>query len=582
MFTRILERHRSANGEEGMALVMVIAIGAVLTLLVTAAIAYGLGGLRKATTDESWSAAMAAAYAGIEEYQSRLANDTTYLQYGNPASPFTSASGSTVTLPSGTQTNDAFGVGASGTWADIAGSSGKAQFRYEIDNSDYTFSGTLRIRSTGLVGNETRSIVADLRQQGFIDFLYFTDYEIQDPAVSGSNVATCVKYAWAGRPSTGCSEIAFGNGDVINGPMHSNDTVRACAVTFKGPMTTSYNPVTGIKYSAKDSNNASCTGQVFELVGYPAYSPVVGMPSTNSQMKKETRSDLAADVPRPGCLFTGPTKIQFNSNGTITVRSPWTVKTRVAGDPATSGSTPADCGTTGAAGLGSAGGATFNLPANNVIYVQNVPTVATDPNYWATGALPTGLTCTGLGGSTGSGNGIGFPTTNEAAPTATSYGCRNGDLFVSGTVDGNATLAAENYVYVTGDIIYEDSNDDMLGLVGNNAVWVWNPVKADTSSVLGNTGRRVDAAILSVAHTFQVQNYDKGGLRGTLTVNGAIAQKFRGIVRGGNNGYAKNYVYDPRLKYTAPPKFLSPVSTTYGVNVWVEVKPAFAANGTAN
>jgi hypothetical protein len=432
------------------------------------------------------------------------------------------------------------------------------------------------------VGKETRSIVADLRQQGFIDFLYFTDYEIQDPAVSGANVGTCVKYAWAGRPTTGCSEIAFGNGDVINGPMHSNDTVRACAVTFKGPMTTAYNPATGLKYTPKDSTNASCSGQVFELAGYPAYSPVVGMPSTNSQMKKETRSDLPADVPRPGCLYTGPTSIVFNANGTITVRSPWTKKTRVAGDPATSGTAPAECGAVQAAGLGTATGATFTLPANNVIYVQNVPTISSDPNYTATGSFPTGLTCVGLTGSTGAGNGIGYPTTNEAAPTATSYGCRNGDVFVSGTVDGNATIAAENYVYVVNNLQYEDMNDDMLGLVGNNAVWVWNPIKSDSSSVLANTNRRIDSAILSVAHTFQVQNYGAGGGRGTLTVNGAIAQKFRGIVRSGTNGYAKNYVYDPRLRYTAPPKFLSPVSTTYGVNVWVEISPVFKSDGSAN
>ncbi len=78
----------------------------------------------------------------------------------------------------------------------------------------------------------------------------------------------------------------------------------------------------------------------------------------------------------------------------------------------------------------------------------------------------------------------------------------------------------------------------------------------------------------------QVQNYDVGGNRGTLTVTGAIAQKFRGIVRSGSNGYAKNYLYDERLRYTAPPKFLSPVTTTYGVTVWIEVGKAFNGDGT--
>lgn len=581
MIQRMLTRRITSRGEEGMALVMVIAITAVLSIIVAAAATYALGGLRKSSTDNAWSAAMAAAYAGIEEYQSRLANDTAYLQYGNPASEFTSDSGSSVTLPTGSATNDAFGVGASGTWANIAGSAGDAQYRYEVDNSEYTYSGTLRIRSTGRVGTETRSIVADLRQSGFVDFLYFTDYEIQDPAITGVSTATCQRYAWAGRPTTGCNEIAFGSNDVVDGPAHSNDTLRICASTFKGPVTTAYNPASGDKYTKRDSNNNSCSGQVFDLPGYPAYSPVVGMPSTNSQMKKETRSDLPADVPRPGCLYTGPTKITFNASGTITVRSPWTKMTRVTGDPATGGSAPAACGTVGASGLGSASGATFTLPENNVIYVQNVPsTVTTDPNYWAAAALPSGYTCTAASGG-GTGNGIGYPIANEVAPATDSYKCRNGDLFVSGTVDGNATVAAENFVYIVGNVLYENSNEDMLGLVGNNAVYVWNPTNSSGTSLLtGGSNRRIDSAILSVAHTFQVQNYTKGGDRGTLTVNGAIAQKFRGVVRSGTNGYVKNYVYDARLKYTAPPKFLSPVSTTYGVNVWVEVNPVFNADGS--
>jgi hypothetical protein len=150
---------------------------------------------------------------------------------------------------------------------------------------------------------------------------------------------------------------------------------------------------------------------------------------------------------------------------------------------------------------------------------------------------------------------------------------------VSGTLDGRATISAENYVYIIGDINYEDAQDDILGLIGNNAIWIWNPVNSSGTSLLGNTNRRVDSALLSVEHTFQVQNYNKGGSRGTLTINGSIAQKFRGIVKNGSNGYIKNYLYDPRLRYMAPPKYLSPVTTTYGVSVWVEISPVFKSTG---
>jgi hypothetical protein len=286
---------------------------------------------------------------------------------------------------------------------------------------------------------------------------------------------------------------------------------------------------------------------------------------------------LTNGVPRPGCLYTGPTEVQLNSNGTITVRSPWTKKTRITGSPATGGSVLAECGNI--TQLNSSSGATFALPPSNVIYVQDVPAVSSDPNYSGTrnSDRPTGLRCEGVDGQS-NGNGIGYPTHNESA-SSSSYGCRSGDLFIKGTLSGQATFSAEHYVYITGDIRYNDPQEDVLGLVGNDAVWIWNPARSSYQTVLTDTNRHIDAAILSVGHTFAVQNPSVGYGRGTLTVNGAIAQKFRGIVRVGSGGYTKNYVYDTRLRYTAPPKFLSPVTTTYGVNVWIEVSPAFDATG---
>ncbi|MCU1535340.1 MAG: hypothetical protein JWR53_1821, partial [Glaciihabitans sp.] len=157
--------------------------------------------------------------------------------------------------------------------------------------------------------------------------------------------------------------------------------------------------------------------------------------------------------------------------------------------------------------------------------------------------------------------------------------------FVQGTLSGQMTAAAENYIYITSDIKYNDASSDILGLVGNNAIWVWNPLNSSGNNLVSDTDRRIDAAMLSLAHTFQVQNYNGGGGLGTLTVNGAIAQKFRGPVGTGSTysiatGYAKNYVYDARLKYTAPPKFLSPVTTTYGVTTWMDTPTAFNADGS--
>ncbi|WP_427007035.1 hypothetical protein [Pseudarthrobacter sp. H2] len=610
-----------------MALIVVIGIGAVLTLLVTASLSISLSGVVKAKTDQDWNAAVAAAYAGADDYKSKLANDSTYTKYGNPDSPFSASSkaAGTILLPPASATNPAFGLGQSGSWATMPGSGETASYRYEVDNSNYWSTGALRLQSTGRVGKQTRSIVVNLKQSGFINYLYFSNYEMPDPALT-NNPATCVvKYRWQDRSDT-CATVQFGAADTINGPLHSNDTILPCSATFNGPATTA-NPVGPPATPTRYAKVPGCLDPTFTVPGSPAYVPVIAMPPSNAQMKRETRTDLPAEVPRPGCLYTGPTDIVFNADGTMTVRSPWTKAI-----PSPSCGTPGDPTKNAADNIGKLAGAAgqkIAVPANNLIYVQNVPiTPTSDPNYWPEGSTPPGLTCTGLSGSTGAGNGIGYPRADEYAPIAVSgtqaYGCRSGDAFVKGQLHGAVTVSAQNYLYVTGDITYVDSRADILGLVAEKAVWVWNPMSCSTkngksdcnSNCNGNcscmgqgkglgdgnsacnanyvpllldsgTGRTINAAILSVDHTFLVQNYDKGTPRGNLTVSGAIAQNFRGPVTAtgagsapGSTGYIQKYTYDPRFRTMAPPKFLLPTSTTYIVSTQAEVRTAFTTDGS--
>jgi hypothetical protein len=236
----------------------------------------------------------------------------------------------------------------------------------------------------------------------------------------------------------------------------------------------------------------------------------------------------------------------------------------------------------------------------NLLYVQEVPRILADPNYWpasGTGSNPSNFTCTAASGSVADGTDIPagwkfhtlqYPVSGEGTPLGASqpYGCDKGDLFVKGSVNGATTVAAENYVYITDDLRYADPQDDVLGVVGQNAVMVWNPVKPDNSLLYTAANRTVHAAIVSVAHTFTVQNYQRSPSRGTLTVLGAIAQRFRGPVATTSSstgavlsGYAKNYLYDTRLKNAAPPKFITPVSTTFEVTQVAGAPSAFDEAG---
>ncbi len=87
---------------------------------------------------------------------------------------------------------------------------------------------------------------------------------------------------------------------------------------------------------------------------------------------------------------------------------------------------------------------------------------------------------------------------------------------------------------------------------------------------------KVNAAILVLNHSFRVPEYRQGADMGTLTVDGGIAQKYRGAVAllswSKRSGYMKAYTYDKRLSYQSPPHFLDPVKSSWQSTSWMETK----------
>jgi hypothetical protein len=89
----------------------------------------------------------------------------------------------------------------------------------------------------------------------------------------------------------------------------------------------------------------------------------------------------------------------------------------------------------------------------------------------------------------------------------------------------------------------------------------------------------INAAILAINHSFIVDNWGCGTPLGSLTVKGAIAQRFRGTVgtHSGStvvSGYTKGYSYDYELRYHQPPFFLDPVQAGWGILQETEQVPA--------
>ena len=148
-----------------------------------------------------------------------------------------------------------------------------------------------------------------------------------------------------------------------------------------------------------------------------------------------------------------------------------------------------------------------------------------------------------------------------------------------GKIYGDKISGAKTQVQATkGSVenlnLIQGGNDATLGLIANNFVRVAHRVSScnnvNTTQYPQLTNITIEAAILSLQHSFIVDNYNCGTKLGKLTVTGAIVQKYRGPVGTGSagsiaTGYAKNYWYDDRFKYRSPPFFLTPIDAAWNI-----------------
>lgn len=132
-----------------------------------------------------------------------------------------------------------------------------------------------------------------------------------------------------------------------------------------------------------------------------------------------------------------------------------------------------------------------------------------------------------------------------------------GDVYISGTLNGQLSVGTNNNVVVTNNITYNTdpqlnpSSTDMLGLIAEKDVVVSQDAPYDLT---------IQASVMALGNSFLVENWWTGSPKGTLTVYGGIIQDYRGPVGTFNSstnqkvsGYSKNYLYDSRLRNNPPP-----------------------------
>ena len=501
----------------------VVLLGALLigSLLVTAAFTAAQGDTGPARRDQFYKQAYAAAEAGVSYYGAHLVQDPDYWKkcYDPSATPTSAANTATQVWPQGT----AFSTTTSRQVPNSIA-------RYQIEllkppqsgapttcsaaNSASAIdptTGQLTIRSTGSYQGVRRSIVATFKQPGFLQYLWFTDFETPDPTAAGTS-SSCAKYARDGRSSS-CGDQNFVSGDAINGPLHTNDVLRICGTPSFGRVGKSDSIETTDPIGAKKSTSSGCSLSPTWNGTTSWGAPLLAVPASNGSLSNYASADGAGTTcaaSTAACwLFPGPVHVTLQTGGVRVVSSTGTVLKSGTG----------------------------TYPPNGVLYVKN-----------------NGGTCD-------------FDT-NQSYPANNNCG----DAWVSGTADKDLTVAAANDVIIDGDV--KHSATSVVGLIANGFVRIYHPCLATTTTTYDYRGRpngttttysngttspedpgigsltnpTINAAVLALTHAFMVDNYDCGDPLGSLTVTGALAQKFRGTVGTGSptiaSGYYKSYTYD--------------------------------------
>ena len=328
-----------------------------------------------------------------------------------------------------------------------------------------------------------------------------------------------------------------------------------------------------------------------------------------------------------GCLYTGPTMIEFVKGGTMNVWSPLTENT----EPNRTSGTAANCGTFSPSTANGQPGP----------WQTGIPVPSSNPSLNQSGVIyvqseqPTGTGCSNCGNQTPTVSAISdasvvYPSGATCINpyyynlAASSPQCVEGDAIVEGELQGQVTLTTSADIIVSRDLTYQcadgsggatttdpssvvacnssSTSNDVLGLLANEDFLIAHPPGLDgnydtpctddgtetnpgisnvvpwscqiTNPSGGNLpdGVVVDAAIVTLNGSTYVPNFTAGGDLGDMYQNGTNINYYPGFNGVGgstwnniSSGYNQLLSYDLRLSYLNPPHLLQATDTVWDI-----------------
>jgi Tfp pilus assembly protein PilX len=534
------------NDEAGFTMIMTVIGLTLIAMLAVVAVTAVNGDTHLTRYDLNQKQAYEAAKAGIDDYAYHLHAENSYWTHCTAVTPPSAVN------EQGSIVNKRSVPGTTGAKYAIELLPSASQAKYTQCNTENptlsmlessgTLKGTFRIRSIGYAGNTKASIIATFKPASFLDYVYFTQLETSDPVTYGKEAIIKGAYEQCSKtiqnkryeatiPNSGgkyCDAISFVSGDSINGPMHTNDAFVICGHPTLGreptdPVEVAAPPIGWFSTIKIPNSGSTCEGSNENFKGtFTANAGTLTPPPTNNELKL---------VAEPTFLYKGQVRICLNGSN-------MTVMTLTAVGTCESPTSVVYSG---------------SLPSNGVVYVESVEC---GKEY--------------------------TPFNVQYAITEPPSAC--GNAYVQGNYTGQLTIGADNDIVVTNNICLESCENKLpfnglgvLGLVANNFVRIYHPhtqvynektkiyeCAENATGYLQNV--RIDAAILAIDHSIIVDDYNCGKKLGTFTVNGALAQNYRGAVGttgSSGSGYLKSYNYDNRLRYLSPPNFIKPEKSSW-------------------
>jgi hypothetical protein len=550
------------RAQDGVTMIIAMLVMLVTSLLLVATFTAANDDAQLSHADLTQKQAYYAALAGVQEYEYQLeANPDYWESCPEPKGPVPNESSESYAV-----TTLAAHSAPSTENTCTASSPPSNPFKTLIESKG-TLTNTFRIESIGKTGTSKRTIIANFQVAGFLNYIYFTQYENQDPnsyKTSETQKKDCENYrpereTLEKKDAISCQNIEFASEDSVNGPMKTDDKALICNGAEFGRA--GHEPLDPVEIDLGVESAGSCgssEGPVYNTAnkkpteGKPELVPPESDGSLKAYVEHEPQENeysgltyielegATNQIKVTNAAVNGgqPKKIEWPKNGLIYVQSSGSCAynefEQKNTDTSTTLAKEANCGSVYVKGTSSATKSlTIAAEEDLIINGSIIPSGVTPP------AAPSGTTTVGL---------IATRFVRVYHPVVETYEAIGSSKNKCNTYKVGSTTKEDKY------------------LGGSKCEYTHNEEACDAPNATGSlTDPWIYAAILSTSHSFLVDNDQCGASLENLNVYGAIAQKFRGIVGQGSAGYIKEYIYDERLATDEPPYFLAPLKAGWKI-----------------